>query len=158
LIQKLQGQHANQALGELIAANLISAEKPVAMLTDFAAFHFFWVGYNNQQPAVFTAAFTDTHEAATFARMVLDPELEEIPEDFPTFDQRATLEEVLEVEEDNDDVGNLDDFIDEMTPLERKAHKINKNLQWIHRHIPPAFCESLAHKVVVRNGVLENLY
>jgi len=163
-MQKIQGSSdVNQATAELIAANTISAEKPIVILTDFEKFGFFWVAYHNQSElAVFTAWFDDTHVAATFARMVLNPDLirGEIADQFPTYERRVVPHELTVINEDNDseDVGNLDDFVDEMTPLEREAHEINKKLQLLHRHVPPAFSKLLAHRVVVRNGVLENLY
>src|SRR5438128_1815429 len=162
LMQKIQDlSDFNQATAELIAANTISAEKPIVILTDFERFGFFWVAYHNQSElAVFTAWFDDTHVAATFACMVLNPELiqAEIADQFPTYERRVVPHELTVIDEDYEDVGNLDDFVNEMTPLECEAHEINKKLRWLHRHIPPAFCKLLAHKVVVRDGVLENLY
>ena len=130
-------------------------------MTDFLIFGFFWVAYHNQSElAVFTTWLDDIHVAATFARMVLNPDLiqGEIADRFPTYERRVVPHELTVIDEDNEDVGNLDDFLDEMTLLEREAHEINKKLRLLHSHIPPAFSKLLAHRVVVRNGVLENLY
>jgi len=45
----------------------------------------------------------------------------------------------LTVIEEESDVGNLDDFIDELTPLELEAHKMNKCLRWLCNFVPPAY-------------------
>jgi len=59
----------------------------------------------------------------------------------------------LVLEEENENVGDLSDFIDEMSPLERKAYNINKNLSWFRRYIPPAYQQSFVRKVFVRDGI-----
>ena len=145
----------------MIAANRLSAEKPVSMLTDFKTFGFFWLANDTEaKPAVFTTWFANAHKAATFACMLLNPELiqEENAQKFPTYERRLILQELAVLEEENENVGDLSDFIDEMSPLERKVYSINKNLSWFRRYIPPAYQQSFVRKVFVCDGILDYVY
>ncbi|CAG8613974.1 2084_t:CDS:1 [Paraglomus brasilianum] len=122
------------------------------MLTDFKTFGFFWLANDTEaKRAVFTTWFANAHKAAAFARMLLNPELiqEENAQKFPTYERRLILQELAVLEEEND----LSDFIDEMSPLERKVYSINKNLSWFRRYIPPAYQQSFVRKVFVRDGI-----
>jgi hypothetical protein len=128
------------------------------MLTDFKKFGFFWLANGIEaKPTVFSTWFTNAYKAAVFARILLNPELiqEESAQEFPIYERRLVLQELAVLEEENEDVGDLSDFIDEMSPLERKAYSINKNLRWFRRYIPPAYQQSFVHKVFVRDGVLD---
>ncbi|CAG8671187.1 3343_t:CDS:2, partial [Paraglomus occultum] len=135
--------NTNQAIAELIAANVLSSKRPVAILTDFSVFSFFWISKQTSSvsPTIFSTGFSDVYQAATFARLILNPELltqeenEEIQQTFPFFERRAELEyrAVEDVNVDND-VGNLDDFVEEMTPLEYDAHKMTKKLARFRPH------------------------
>jgi len=72
----------NQTIAELIAANAVSEMKPVAILTDFKTFEFFWIGQvedssisvSNANFRVYGTKFEDVHQAASFTRMLLNPQ------------------------------------------------------------------------------------
>jgi len=109
--------NTNQAIAELIAANVLSSKRPVAILTDFSVFSFFWISkqISSASLTLFSTGFSNAYQAATFARLILNPELlaqeknEEIQQMFPFFERRAVLEykAVEDVDVYSDDVGIL---------------------------------------------------
>ena len=122
------------------------------VLTDFQKFGCFWIEELFGKPTVNAAWTEDIQKAATFVRLLLKPDL--IQEDnkncLPMFDRRALiLIEPLHKIEEESDIGNLDDFIDELTPLELEAHKINKHLRWLCNFVPPAYQKLLPYRAVV---------
>ena len=134
-------------------------EKPIVVLTDFQKFGCFWIEKLFGKPTVHAAWTEDIQKAATFVRLLLKPDL--IQEDnkncLPMFDRRALIEPLHKIEEESD-VGNLNDFIDELTPLELEAHKMNKRLQWLHNFVLSAYQKLLPHRAVVHDGILDCVY
>ena len=137
----------------------------MAILTDFSVFSFFWISkqISSASLTLFSTGFSNAYQAATFARLILNPELlaqeknEEIQQMFPSFERRAVLEyrAVEDVDVYSDDVGNLDDFIEDMTPLEYEAHEMTKKLVRFRPHVPPIYRRWFPHRVVVHDNVLK---
>ncbi|CAG8667170.1 2456_t:CDS:2, partial [Paraglomus brasilianum] len=133
LKRQAQPNDENQAIGELFAANAVSSEKPIVLLTDLQqTYIFFWLGYSPcettpvtspQTPklTVYGTKFDNIHQAATFARILLDPSQlrnasVNIQNCFPVFDKRAqTMDLRSYIIPEDGDIGNMDDFKDEMT-------------------------------------------
>ena len=94
---------------------------------------------------VYGTKFDNIHQAATFARILLDPSQlrnasVNIQNCFPVFNKRAQiidLESCIAV--DDGDIGNMDDFKDEMTAEERMSHEITKRLKKMLPLVPPTY-------------------
>lgn len=150
----------NQAIGELFAANAISSEKPVVFLTDFQrTYTFFWLTYIHHETFLAESSQTSTltltvcgtkfgtiHQAATFARTLLEPEQltnnhdqERIQNHFPFFEKRARVKNPVTEDSYDEDIANLDDFEDEMTPQERISHEMTKKLRKMLPFVPNRF-------------------
>jgi len=162
-LQTVTEANTNQAIAELIAANVLSSRRPVAILTDFSAFSFFWISKQTSSvsPTIFSTGFSNAYQAATFAHFILNPELlaqeknEEIQQTFPLFERRAELEYKSAEDVDiGNDVGNLDDFAEEMTPLEYDAYKMMKKLAQFRPLVPLIYHQWFPHRVVVQDNVL----
>jgi hypothetical protein len=141
----------------LFAANAISSEKPVVLLTDFQqTYSFFWLGYSQcettpatllQTPklVIFGTKFNDIHQVATFARILLNSDQlrnasVNIQKHFPVFDKRARLTDLRSyIIPEDDDIANMDDFEQEMTSEERTSHEIRKRLKKALPLVPPAY-------------------
>ena len=76
-----------------------------------------------------------------FPELLAQEKNEEIQQMFPSFERRAVLEyrAVEDVDVYSDDVGNLDDFIEDMTPLEYEAHEMTKKLVRFRPHVPSIY-------------------
>src|SRR4051812_29494328 len=124
------------------------------MLTDFnMTYTFFWIGPSQDQPlsgaslpasVVYGIKFSDIHQASSFARSLLVPDVvnsTEIRDRLPLFENRAVIIDSKSYEGVNDDIANLDDFVDEMEPEERASYEITKKLKRFRPFVPPTFRE-----------------
>ncbi|CAG8483053.1 9183_t:CDS:2 [Gigaspora rosea] len=134
LKKKVEDNDEHQAIGQLIASNMISPLKPVVMLTDFSS----------------TFHFNDIHQASTFARALLVPNQvitymsQENQKRLPLDERRSLIREFKPIYESvDDDIANLDDFIDEMGPEERASYEIKKKVRKILPLVPSRFHESV---------------
>ncbi|CAG8729656.1 5004_t:CDS:2, partial [Ambispora leptoticha] len=126
----------------------ISSKKPIVMLTDFSStFNFYWIGRSRDQsttPAVYMTSFND---ASTFARALLAPDrvvehiAQENRDNLPLDEKRVVIMELVYDETADDDIANLDDFVDEMEPEERASYEITKKLKRFRPFVPPTFRE-----------------
>jgi hypothetical protein len=151
-LQAVVDDDENQIIGELFAANNESKHRPVGILTDLhKTFAFFWIGGDQDRSTqiLYGTKFNDIHRAATFARALLATDQitsfpEEIQNHFPVFAKRADAIE-MEVDKNNegehDDIGNLDDFEDEMDPMEYQKWKTTKKLRKALSLVPSRFHE-----------------
>src|SRR5437764_7997841 len=114
-LQTITEANTKQAIAELMAANVLSSKRPVAILTDFSIFSFFWISkqISSASLMLFSTGFSNAYQVATFARLILNPELlaqeknEEIQQMFPSFERirRAVLEyRAVEDDDYSDDV------------------------------------------------------
>jgi len=139
----LQKKDHAQTIGELVAANVHSSKRPVALLTDFITYQYYWIGQELNFFKIYTTIFTDSYEAASFARLLLlTPEQlakKKISENFPSFEKRVTIEPAEPIYYNDDDIGDLGDFQEEMTPEERIAYEVTKKFSKIRPFIPHPF-------------------
>ncbi|RIB12329.1 hypothetical protein C2G38_33975 [Gigaspora rosea] len=159
LKKKVEDNDEHQAIGQLIASNMISPLKPVVMLTDFSStFQFYWIvpSQNPAYPAypyfscICMTSFNDIHQASTFARALLVPNQviiymsQENQKRLPLDERRMLIREFKPIYESvDDDIANLDDFIDEMGPEERASYEIKKKVRKILPLVPSRFHESV---------------
>jgi len=158
LLRQVELNDEHQAIGELFAANAVSSEKPIVLLTDLQQMHFFfWLGYSPCETTpvtslqipkltIYGTKFDNIHQVATFARILLDPSQlrnasVNIQNCFPVFDKRAQIMDLRSyiIPEDDGDIGNMDDFKDEMTAEECTSHEITKRLKKMLPLVPPTY-------------------
>ncbi|CAG8647689.1 906_t:CDS:2 [Paraglomus brasilianum] len=136
LKKEIVGNDENQAIGELLAANLMSSKRPVVLLTDlYNSHYFFWLGQTESTHTVTVhgTSFMEIHKAATFARLILVPN---------KLLRRNAASKIGDWSDDlayDDDIGNLDDFEDEMGPEERASWVMTKKLRKWLPLVPPRF-------------------
>lgn len=123
------------------------------MLTDFSStFKFFWIGQSQNSKisdisAVCTTSFDDIHQASTFARALLAPDQVvnhmslKNRNSLPLNEKRNVITELTYDESGDNDIADLGDFIDEMSPEERTAYEITKKLKRFLPSVPPTFRE-----------------
>ena len=129
-------------------------------MADFQkTYTFFWISYFHHETSLTTSSQVSTstlivcatklntiHQAAAFACSLLKTDQltknhvqDKIQNHFPFFEKRAYTKSPKSQDICDEDIGNLDDFEDEMTSEERISHEITKKLRKMLPLVPNRF-------------------